>query len=103
MPQTWSFSAVWGDQQQSGDTHWRVIPEILWDNVRQLCTRHKEGRHMRFCLIILPFALCLHAGDTFVPAVTNEAVGGAAQRVGLKIRNLETRPVQLRFTVLRTD
>jgi len=56
---------------------------------------------MRLSLGIVSLAFCLHAGDTFVPVVTNEAVDGAAQRVGLKVRNLETRPVQLDFRLLR--
>ncbi|MGC4049798.1 MAG: hypothetical protein QM757_09830 [Paludibaculum sp.] len=58
---------------------------------------------MRWSLGLCVLAFPLLASDVYVPAVTTEAVDGHAQRVQLRIRNAETRPVQLTFQVLPLD
>jgi hypothetical protein len=55
---------------------------------------------MRWSLGLCVLAFPLLASDAYVPAVTTEAVDGHAQRVQLRIRNAETRPVQLNVQVL---
>ncbi|MGJ5815303.1 hypothetical protein [Paludibaculum fermentans] len=58
---------------------------------------------MRWSLGLCVLAFPLLASDVYVPAVTTEAIDGQAQRVQLRIRNAETRPVQLTFQILPLD